>query len=273
MPKDPARNRDRYAIRGGQLNEFDFNQQHGEISQQQNAPGQGPQGADETSGLPPDQAKAARTRALLAAHGEGVAAPEQPSLLEEPKAPRPVHDIEGDKAKVASARSKPTPKRSREEIETMAAARRAGDKVPGKASATTSRTTKSSASNQGATRGATKTAATSQQAKPAAASKTASQKSAKQATARKGAQPAPASKGAGRTSAQQNARPAAARKSAAQPAARNTAKQTAAKKATKQTAAPARKAAANKSGATKARTTGRTTAAPTRAGSSKGRQR
>ena len=98
MPKDPARNIDRYKVRGGQLNEFDFQRQQGEIAQQENAQGQGPHGSDEASGLPPDQAKAERTRQLLAAHGESVPEPQQPSLLEEPQAPRPAQDIEGAKA-------------------------------------------------------------------------------------------------------------------------------------------------------------------------------
>lgn len=271
MPKDPARNVDRYKIGGGQLNEFDFNRQHGEMTQQQNAPGEGPHGADATSGLPPDQAKAARTRELLAAHGEGVAAPEQPSLLEEPEAPHPVHDIEGAKAKVAAARSKPTPERSREEIESMAAARRASDKVPTRATAGSGRATKA-ATKQSGTRNATKTAATSQRAQPTAASKTAkqaSQKSAQQAPARKGAATAPATKSAQRPTATQNARSTAARKSAPAPAAKKSGNQTATKKAAKQTAAPARNATSKKANAATKRASAKAAPAQTRTASNR----
>lgn len=236
MPKDPARNVDRYKIRGGQFNEFDFHRGQEDFAQQEHSRGQGPHGAEAATGLPPDQAKAERTRQLLAAHGESVpepAASEQPTLLEEPEAPHPVHDIEGAKAKVAAARRAPTPRQSREETEAKAAARRASDKVPARANASTGRAAKSGSKQGGA--------------------------GAKQASARAGAKAAPASKGA--------------KQAAAQKSTKQSAKQPAAKKGAKQTATPARKSAGNKAGAGAASKAGRTATKQARSGSSGRRQR
>lgn len=240
MPKDPARNVDRYKIRGGQLNEFDFHRDQQDFAQQGQSRGEGRHGAEEASGLPPDQAKAARTRQLLAAHGESVPetdSPPHPNLLPEPEAPHPVHDIEGDKAKVASARSAPTPKRSREEIETMAAARRASDRVPARGTASANRTTKGGA-KQGS-------------------------KGAKQASANSG----------NKAGSSKATKQAATQKKSQQGAAGKTANQSATKKGAKQAATPARKAAGNKAGAGSARKAGGTATASTRSGSSSRRQR
>jgi hypothetical protein len=53
MPKDPARNQPNYKIGGSHLNEFEFNQQHGAMTEEehQSFPGQ-----HETPGLPGEQA-------------------------------------------------------------------------------------------------------------------------------------------------------------------------------------------------------------------------
>ena len=52
MPKDATKNIDRYKIRGGQLNEFDFHQNQEEFSEQQNA-----QAANLIPGTPPEAKK------------------------------------------------------------------------------------------------------------------------------------------------------------------------------------------------------------------------
>ena len=49
MPKDATKNIDRYKIRGGQLNEFDFHQNQEEFSEQQRA-----QAANLIPGTPPE---------------------------------------------------------------------------------------------------------------------------------------------------------------------------------------------------------------------------
>jgi hypothetical protein len=73
MPKDATRNIDRYKIRGGHLNAFDFHRNQGAISQQEEDDWVG--GQPNTSDLPPDQAKAERVRRLLAEHGDSVPEP------------------------------------------------------------------------------------------------------------------------------------------------------------------------------------------------------
>jgi hypothetical protein len=53
MPKDATKNVDRYKIRGGQLNEFDFHQNQEEFSEQQRT-----QAANLIPGTPPEAKKA-----------------------------------------------------------------------------------------------------------------------------------------------------------------------------------------------------------------------
>ncbi|MDQ3012096.1 MAG: hypothetical protein M3X11_15485, partial [Acidobacteriota bacterium] len=72
MPKDPTKNIDRYKIRGGQLNDFEFNQGHGAVSEHQREQGNRMGGPEGETNLPPDKAKAERVRHLLAEHGETV---------------------------------------------------------------------------------------------------------------------------------------------------------------------------------------------------------
>lgn len=62
MPKDPAENKGRYEIRGGQINEYEFQQNEGEIERQdagerpEGLPAEGLQGASEP-GLPQNVAR------------------------------------------------------------------------------------------------------------------------------------------------------------------------------------------------------------------------
>jgi hypothetical protein len=79
MPKDPVRNVDRYKIRGGHLNEFDYSRQQTEIAREQ-----GDQ--QEHGGKIPitsEQTKADRIRQLLHKYGESV--PGEPKKEEPPK--------------------------------------------------------------------------------------------------------------------------------------------------------------------------------------------
>lgn len=121
MPKDATKNVDRYKIRGGHLNAFEFHQNQGAVSQQPENGGllSGP--ADET-GLPPDKAKAARTRKLLAEHGETVPEPTEGNTMNtEQTAER--DEQEGEDFG-------PTHGRDPEVIRQMIQSRRATDEVP-----------------------------------------------------------------------------------------------------------------------------------------------
>jgi hypothetical protein len=55
MPKDPTKNVDRYKVRGGELNEFDFHQNQEEFAQPQEA-----QAANLIPGTPPEARKPAK---------------------------------------------------------------------------------------------------------------------------------------------------------------------------------------------------------------------
>jgi hypothetical protein len=56
MPKDPTKNIDRYKIKGGQLNEFDFQQSQEEFAAQQQQ-----DGANLIPGTPPEAAKSRKS--------------------------------------------------------------------------------------------------------------------------------------------------------------------------------------------------------------------
>ena len=56
MPKDATKNVDRYKIKGGQLNEFDFHQNQEEFSEQQTA-----QAVNLIPGTPPEAKKALKS--------------------------------------------------------------------------------------------------------------------------------------------------------------------------------------------------------------------
>jgi hypothetical protein len=55
MPKDATKNVDRYKVRGGELNEFDFHQNQGEFAEQQRATA-----GNLIPGTPPEARKAAQ---------------------------------------------------------------------------------------------------------------------------------------------------------------------------------------------------------------------
>ena len=55
MPKDATKNVDRYKIRGGELNEFDFHQNQGEFAEQQRGTA-----ANLIPGTPPEAKKAVK---------------------------------------------------------------------------------------------------------------------------------------------------------------------------------------------------------------------
>lgn len=85
MSKDPTRNIDRYKIRGGQMNPFEFHQNQGAVSEQQHEHGNWAGGPPENLlDLPPDKAKAERIRQLLAKHGESVPQADGVSTEEHP---------------------------------------------------------------------------------------------------------------------------------------------------------------------------------------------
>jgi hypothetical protein len=104
MPKDPARNIDRYKIRGGQFNEFDFNRQQNELSQEQEE--QSEQGRDFP--IPSEQAKAERIKKLLAKYGESV--PGEQKTEEQPKPVEPAKPTKPAKGAKAAKPTKPTKK-------------------------------------------------------------------------------------------------------------------------------------------------------------------
>ena len=56
MPKDPKKNVDRYKVRGGDLNEYDFHQNQEEFAEQQT------RGANMIPGTPPEKAAKTTTK-------------------------------------------------------------------------------------------------------------------------------------------------------------------------------------------------------------------
>jgi hypothetical protein len=56
MPKDPTKNVDRYKIRGGQLNEFDFHENQEELAEKPQK-----RGASVIPGTPPERKQAEKT--------------------------------------------------------------------------------------------------------------------------------------------------------------------------------------------------------------------
>jgi hypothetical protein len=68
MPKDPVRNIDRYKIRGGHINEFEYSRHHTEISNEQ---GEHPE-HDSKVPIPSQQTRAERIKQLLHKYGESV---------------------------------------------------------------------------------------------------------------------------------------------------------------------------------------------------------
>ncbi len=102
MPKDPARNIDRYKIRGGQFNEFDFNRQQNDLSQEQEE--QSEQGR--SFPIPSEQAKAERIKKLLAKYGESVPGDQK---IEE-QLQKPAEPSKATTAKKPAKSTKPTKK-------------------------------------------------------------------------------------------------------------------------------------------------------------------
>jgi hypothetical protein len=144
MPKDATRNIDRYKIRGGHMNEFEFHRNQGAVSQQEQ--GDWPEGQAAASDLPPDQAKAERVRQLLAEYGETVPEPvEKATPIQTGKAEQssdkqsqsevsfsdtaPESIPEAD-TEVISKKFEPTHGRSPQVIKEMLQSRRATDVVP-----------------------------------------------------------------------------------------------------------------------------------------------
>jgi hypothetical protein len=68
MPKDATKNVDRYKIRGGQLNEFDFHRNQEDFASQQQA-----QNTDLIPGTPPEQKRKTATKSKKAAKSTKVA--------------------------------------------------------------------------------------------------------------------------------------------------------------------------------------------------------
>jgi hypothetical protein len=96
MPKNSNKNINRYKVRGGQMNPFEYQQNRAEVAQQNQSDWLAEQ-ADEAN-LPPDQAEAARIRKLLTAHGESVpASAEQAEPRRAGKAAEPVATRQGAK--------------------------------------------------------------------------------------------------------------------------------------------------------------------------------
>jgi len=149
MPKDPVRNVDRYKIRGGQLNAFEFHQNQGAVSEQQQEHGNWMGAPEGSADLPPDKAKAERIRRLLAEHGESVPQTEerQPEGYEmeereteegrnapdaQMASERPAAENEDRQTNAEGGEEDfaPTHGRSPEVIREMMESRRATDRVP-----------------------------------------------------------------------------------------------------------------------------------------------
>jgi hypothetical protein len=133
MPKDPTKNVDRYKIRGGHLNAFEFHQNQGAVSQQQHESGGQMNGPEDETGLPPDKAKAERIKKLLAEHGEGLAESMAQPGQDQPEGDNMKSELNADTRKEDDERDEdfaPTHGRSPEVIREMMQSRRATDEVP-----------------------------------------------------------------------------------------------------------------------------------------------
>jgi hypothetical protein len=134
MPKDPTKNVDRYKIRGGHLNAFEFHQNQGTVSQQQHESGGHLNGPADGTDLPPDRAKAERTRQLLAEHGEIMPEPmeraEEAQLEGDNMAAKVKADSQREDDEMKNSDFAPTHGRSPEVIREMIQSRRATDEVP-----------------------------------------------------------------------------------------------------------------------------------------------
>ena len=140
MSKDPTKNIDRYKIRGGQMNAFEFAQHQGAVSSQYQEHGNWMNMPETESDLPPDKAKAERIRQLLAEHGETVPDMEESqedtndraanSRAETPKKEAREEWQEASENTVAEEEFAPTHGRPAKVIEEMVQSRRATDIVP-----------------------------------------------------------------------------------------------------------------------------------------------
>lgn len=131
MSKDPTRNIDRYKIRGGQMNAFEFHQNQGAVSEQRQDHGDWAGAPEDQMELPPDKAKAERVRQLLIKHGESVPQADGVSTEEEPmeKHNREKAGRDSENDNEAEENFAPTHGRSPEVIKEMIQSRRATDKV------------------------------------------------------------------------------------------------------------------------------------------------
>ena len=102
MPKDATKNIDRYKIRGGQLNEFDFHQNQEEFVEQQKS-----RAANLIPGTPPE----ARAEALRPAAVEETRKPAKKRATKSTKATKASKGIKAAKGKKATkAKTVATPR-------------------------------------------------------------------------------------------------------------------------------------------------------------------
>lgn len=140
MSKDPTKNIDRYKIRGGQMNAFEFAQHQGAVSEQSQEHGNWMNMPETESDLPPDKAKAERIRQLLAEHGETVPNVEESQGRTDDRASTSRAETtekdareewrEASENTVAEEEFAPTHGRPAKVIEKMVQSRRATDIVP-----------------------------------------------------------------------------------------------------------------------------------------------
>ena len=102
MPKDPVRNVDRYKVRGGRMNEFDFLRKQTELAREQGEQEQG-----DKIPIPSEQSKADRIKQLLQKYGESV--PGERKQEEPPQAAPKPKAVEVEKAVTARKTPKKKP--------------------------------------------------------------------------------------------------------------------------------------------------------------------
>ena len=101
MPKDPTKNVDRYKIRGGQLNEFDFHQNQEEFVERQKPP---------ATNLIPGTAPEAKEPARVTKAAKAVSATKSAKSTKKAKATKAIKAAKATKATRSSKASKATPR-------------------------------------------------------------------------------------------------------------------------------------------------------------------
>ena len=131
MPKDPTKNIFQYKIRGGHLNEFEFQQNQGQVKEQHDRPWE-KENFDPNAALPGHDPESASPKAQAKHPRAGSTAAKQPAKANSKKAMK----------KAAKKAVKKSAKTTRKSAAKKSPSRKAGTRRPTKKAATTRRSAK-----------------------------------------------------------------------------------------------------------------------------------